>query len=201
MIFRVIIASIAIACISSAAEARRAPVDLSQEFIGDRYSGYAPAQAPQVYVVKKSKKAYRKAKRQVAAVAKVVQGALAQHVTKDLTGFPEPLVAKVRELERECGSKIVSAFRPGARIARTGVLSNHAKRKAVDMAGNPACMYAHLKGFRGGVSTDYHSAPGGKHIHISYNPGGPEWGKRFAHSGGKGRVRYAKKRVRYAGAG
>lgn len=61
-------------------------------------------------------------------------------------------------------------------------MSNHALRRAVDVQGNPACIYRHLKGWPGGFSTDYARAPGGPHVHISYNRG-REWGLRFAHRG------------------
>lgn len=101
-----------------------------------------------------------------------------------LNGFPTQLVSKVRELQSSCGSKIVSAYRPGARVCSRGrcVRSNHSIKRAVDMQGNPTCMYARLRSWPGGVSTDYNTAPGGKHIHISYNPGGMEWGVRFRHT-------------------
>lgn len=97
-----------------------------------------------------------------------------------LAGFPEPLVEKVHEITGACGSRIVSAFRPGARVAGTGHISNHALRKAVDIAGNPKCIYAHLQGWPGGYSIDYGRV---QHVHISYNRG-MEWGVRFAHGGG-----------------
>jgi hypothetical protein len=51
----------------------------------------------------------------------------------------------------------------------------------VDVRGNPRCIYAHLKRWPGGYSTDYAVVD---HVHISYNPGGQEWGLRFAHNGG-----------------
>ncbi len=202
---RYFVAALALACLyATPAEARRS-ADLSREFTGDRYSGGAPAVDTQRAVKRTAKKTYRKAKRSTRLAARTPTG-YAKHIartaSRDLTGFPEPLVIKVRELERECGSKVVSGYRPGARIGRSGVMSNHARRKAVDMSGNPACMYAHLKGWPGGVSTDYHSAPGGKHVHISYNPGGMEWGVRFAHRGKyKSGTRYASRRHRYATAG
>lgn len=107
-----------------------------------------------------------------------------------LAGLPAPLVAKVREIEAACGSIVVSAYRPGARIP-TGQISNHARHKAADVRGNPRCIYAHLHGWPGGYSTDYARAPGGPHVHISYNPNGMEWGARFVHHG---RSRHAKRR-------
>ncbi|HWV44142.1 hypothetical protein [Pseudorhodoplanes sp.] len=98
-------------------------------------------------------------------------------------GVPGPLLAKVQELKAACGAKVVSANRPGARTP-SGHVSNHAIGRAVDLSGNPDCMYARLRNWPGGVSTDYWTAPGGPHIHLSYNPGGMEWGLRFAHRGG-----------------
>lgn len=106
--------------------------------------------------------------------------------TTSLAGFPAPLVAKVHEIQSSCGSRIVSAFRPGARVAGSGHISNHALKKAVDVAGNPKCIYAHLRGWPGGYSIDYGAV---QHVHISYNRS-MEWGVRFAHYGHSGR-RYA----------
>lgn len=106
-----------------------------------------------------------------------------------LAGLPGPLVAKVREIQAACGSRVVSAYRRGARIP-TGAVSNHALHRAVDVRGHPACIYARLRGWPGGYSLDYARAPGGPHVHISYNPGGMEWGARFVHRHG-GRQRHA----------
>lgn len=108
---------------------------------------------------------------------------------------PGPLLAKVAELRAHCGAKVVSAHRPGARTP-SGHVSNHAIGRAVDLQGNPGCMYARLRSWPGGVSTDYWTAPGGPHIHISYNPGGMEWGLRFAHRVGSYASAARKKRWR-----
>lgn len=97
---------------------------------------------------------------------------------------PAPLNAKVQEIITDCGSHIASGFRPGARVRGSGSLSNHALHRAYDLKGNPACIYGKLHGWPGGYSTDYHSAPGGSHVHISYNPS-KEWGLRFVHNGGR----------------
>lgn len=113
-----------------------------------------------------------------------------------LNGVVAPLAAKVREIQSACGSKIVSSIRRGARIPG-GRVSNHAIGRAVDLQGNPRCIYDRLKGWPGGVSTDYARAPGGPHVHVSYNPN-MEWGLRFAHRGGSKRVRYAKQHRREA---
>lgn len=113
---------------------------------------------------------------------------------------PGPLLAKVAEIQRACGSKVVSGYRPGAHTP-SGHLSNHARDMARDVQGNPSCIYAHLAGWRGGYTTDYQRAPGGPHVHLSWNPGGMEWGQRFVHAGGSKRSRTAKHRsslTRYA---
>jgi hypothetical protein len=97
--------------------------------------------------------------------------------TNLLSGVVRPLAAKVREIVAGCGARITSGVR-FSYVAGTRLVSLHASGRAVDIAGNPACVYAHLRGFRGGVSIDY---PRVKHVHISYAPGGREWGRRFAH--------------------
>ena len=96
-----------------------------------------------------------------------------------LAGIVAPLRAKAQEIVRACGSRVVSAYRPGARIP-TGRISNHARHRAVDLRGNPSCIYAHLKGWPGGYSVDYVRAPGGPHVHVSFNRN-MEWGARFSH--------------------
>jgi hypothetical protein len=98
--------------------------------------------------------------------------------TLSMAGYPSELIQLVKELEQFCGSRLISAHRPGARVRGSGHPSLHAVKRAVDMAGNPSCMYARLKGWPGGVSTDYARV---QHIHISYAPSGMEWGSRFAH--------------------
>jgi hypothetical protein len=91
-----------------------------------------------------------------------------------LAGVTPVLAAKAREIASSCGGSVISG------VSRRGGRSNHPIGRAVDMRGNPSCIYAHLKGWPGGYSTDYRSAG---HVHISYNPGGQEWGLRFAHGG------------------
>lgn len=108
-----------------------------------------------------------------------------------LTGVVPPLAAKAREIVAACGSRVISAVRR-TRVRGSGRLSLHASGRAVDLAGNPSCIYAHLKNWPGGVSTDYHSVRCGRsrcpHVHVSYSPGGSEWGLRFAHYGTKRRA-------------
>ena len=95
--------------------------------------------------------------------------------------LPSELRAKVVEIVDACGTHIIRTFTPGAIIAGTHHLSEHAFCRAADLAGNPTCIYAHLRGFHGGVSTDYGRM---RHVHISWHPGGWEQGVRFVHGGG-----------------
>lgn len=111
--------------------------------------------------------------------------------SKSLAGVVTPLAAKARQIQSVCGSRIISAVRHTYIAGTGGRLSLHASGRAVDIAGNPACIYRQLQSWPGGVSTDYHR-PNIRHVHVSYAPGGPEWGRRFAHGGG------ARKRMRYA---
>jgi hypothetical protein len=90
-----------------------------------------------------------------------------------------PLASKVAEIEYACGSRLISAVRHSL-IAGTRLLSLHAFGRAADVAGNPACIYGTLAGWQGGYSVDYGSVG---HVHISWDPGGREWGARFVHGG------------------
>jgi len=112
----------------------------------------------------------------------VHRGATARSLS--LAGVTPVLAAKARQIVSACGSTIVST------ISARGNRSNHPIGRAVDMRGNPSCIYSHLKGWSGGYSTDYAAV---QHVHISYNPGGQEWGLRFAHGGHHHRM------TRYAG--
>src|SRR5215203_2916689 len=98
-----------------------------------------------------------------------------------------PLASKVRQIQSACGSVVISSERR-TRVARSRHMSLHASGRAVDLRGNPRCIYAQLRGWTGhggGYSTDYGSV---QHVHISY--GGREAGLAFRHHGG-GRTRYA----------
>lgn len=99
-----------------------------------------------------------------------------------IAGVYGPLAMKAREIESACGSHVLSGLRH-TRVAGTHRMSLHASGHAVDMAGNPGCIYAHLRGWSGGYSTDYARV---HHIHISL--GGREDGIRFAHRGGRTRI-------------
>jgi hypothetical protein len=93
-------------------------------------------------------------------------------------GIHGQLEAKAHEIVSNCGSTIISEFRRGARIAGSGHASMHASGRAVDIKGNPKCIYSHLQGWPGGYSVDYGSV---QHVHISL--GGFEDGVRFSHHG------------------
>src|SRR5215204_5553060 len=91
-----------------------------------------------------------------------------------------PLASKVRQIQSACGSVIISSVRR-TRVARSRHMSLHASGRAVDLRGNPRCMYAQLRGWTGrggGYSTDYGSV---QHVHVSY--GGLEVGS--PHPGGR----------------
>jgi hypothetical protein len=112
---------------------------------------------------------------------------------RSLAGVVAPLAAKANELVDRCGSRVISGMRH-TYVAGTRRISLHASGRAVDMAGNPSCMYALLRKWPGGVSIDYGRV---KHIHISYAPPsrgqrGREWGVRFAHHHVGRRTRYAR---------
>jgi hypothetical protein len=102
-----------------------------------------------------------------------------------LAGVTPVLAAKTRQIVATCGSTVISA------VSARGNRSNHPIGRAVDLRGNPGCIYAQLKGWPGGYSTDYAAA---QHVHISYNPGGQEWGLRFAHGSSRSvrATRYAR---------
>jgi hypothetical protein len=106
------------------------------------------------------------------------------------------LQSKVSEIVSSCGARLVSGYRPGARVAGSGHPSLHSvyPARAADVSGNPSCIYAHLQGWQGGYSTDYGRV---RHVHLSYSPpgtgylAGKEWHARFAHYAG-GHHRYAR---------
>lgn len=109
-------------------------------------------------------------------------------------GLVGPLQAKLASIQAACpGTHAISGVRH-TRIAGTRRMSLHAQGKAVDVRGPYGCIYAQLKGWSGGYSTD---AGRVKHIHISYDAGGGrEMGLRFAHGGGRRSWRDANARLR-----
>lgn len=100
-----------------------------------------------------------------------------------VSGLVSPLAAKLASIEAACpGTHAISGIRH-TRIAGSRRMSLHAQGKAVDVRGPYGCIYAELKGWTGGYSTD---AGRVQHIHISYDDaGGREMGLRFAHGGGR----------------
>ena len=102
-----------------------------------------------------------------------------------LSGVSAPLAAKAREIVSACGSTIISGYRH-THVAHSGRMSLHASGRAVDIRGNPSCIYAQLKGWPGGYSTDYGRV---QHVHISL--GGSEDGLRFTHGGGHTRFAHS----------
>lgn len=114
--------------------------------------------------------------------------------SRSLSGVVAPLAAKAREIVSACGSKVISGVRH-TRVRGSGRISLHASGRAVDLQGNPSCIYAHLKDWPGGYSVDYHSVRCGRtrcpHVHVSYSPNGREWGARFTHYGSKRKARRA----------
>lgn len=106
----------------------------------------------------------------------------ARHVgSTSLAGVVAPLAGKVREIVGTCHSHIISAVRH-TYVAGTHRISLHASGHAVDVAGNPGCIYRHLAGWTsrgGGYSRDYGAV---HHVHVSF--GGREAGLVFSHHGG-----------------
>jgi hypothetical protein len=98
--------------------------------------------------------------------------------TASLASVHGQLAAKANEIVSSCGSTVISGMRPGARIAGTGHESMHASGRAVDIRGNPSCIYSHLHGWPGGYSVDYGAV---QHVHVSL--GGFEDGVHFSHGG------------------
>ncbi|MBV5268993.1 MAG: hypothetical protein JZU55_02580 [Afipia sp.] len=111
------------------------------------------------------------------------------------SGLVAPLAAKLASIQSACpGTVAISGVRH-TYIAGTRRISLHASGKAVDVRGPYGCIYAQLRGWQGGYSTD---AGRVKHIHISYDAdGGREMGLAFRHGGGRKYARRAH-RHRYA---
>lgn len=172
---RSLIAAAMVLALSSVAEARTVTCD--KQGCSDWHTPQAVTEP-----VRQGVRAARKAKRY--AVREVSRAGLR------LSGVVAPLAAKASEIQAVCGSRVISGVRH-TYIAGTRRISLHASGRAVDMQGNPSCIYRLLQGWPGGVSTDYARV---NHVHISYAPGGPEWGLRFRHGGGKHRHRKGRRR-------
>lgn len=99
-----------------------------------------------------------------------------------MAGVVPALAAKVAQIQSTCpGAHVISAVRH-TRIRGSRHMSLHATGEAVDMRGNPSCVYAQLRDWQGGYSTDYGRA---QHVHISLAANGREAGLRFRYGGGK----------------
>lgn len=160
------------------------------EFAGDRYAPQM-AQGATAREVTRSIRERRGArergsKRQRVPVPRPRPGDVAP-----LSSVVAPLAAKAREIASICGSHIISAVRHTRIPGTGGRLSLHASGRAVDIKGNPSCIYAQLHGWPGGVSVDYGRV---QHVHVSYAPGGSEWGVRFNHYRGGKRSRFRRGR-------
>lgn len=107
-----------------------------------------------------------------------------------LSCLPASIRAALDRANAACGIKVISTYRPGARIAGTGHVSMHASCRAADFtAGAPACVLRALSGWNGKLSTDYGRA---RHYHIDDGRYA-----RFAHGGSRRYARNGKHR-RYA---
>ena len=99
-----------------------------------------------------------------------------------VSGIVPALASKVAQIQSACpGAHVISGLRH-TRIRGSGRMSLHATGEAVDMRGNPSCIYAQLRDWPGGYSTDYGRV---QHVHISLAGNGREAGLRFAHGGGR----------------
>jgi hypothetical protein len=108
-----------------------------------------------------------------------------------LVGIVPPLAAMAREIVGACGSKIISGVRHTYIAGTGGRLSLHASGRAVDITGNPDCIYSHLRGSSFGYSTDYSSvrcrgAPC-PHVHIDTA------GRIFTHGGHRKRHKHRRR--------
>lgn len=141
--------------------------------------------------------AYAPAGEPAVSTAPVVQAPMVTARRADgarVSGLVATLAEKVAQISAACGAQVISGVRH-TRVAGTGTMSLHASGQAVDMRGNPGCIYGLLQGWAGGYTTDYGRV---HHVHISW--GGREQGLRFAHGGGHSRRHaHAGKRTHWAG--
>lgn len=104
------------------------------------------------------------------------------------SGLVAPLAAKLASIQAACpGTVAISGVRH-TKIAGTNRWSLHTQGKAVDVQGPYGCIYAQLRGWAGGYSTDARRM---RHVHISYDAqGGREMGLAFRHGGGRKYARH-----------
>ena len=89
-----------------------------------------------------------------------------------MAGVVAPLAAKVAQIQSACpGAHVISSVRH-TRIRGSRHMSLHATGEAVDMRGNPSCVYTQLRDWPGGYSTDYGRV---QHVHISLATNAARW--------------------------
>lgn len=110
-------------------------------------------------------------------------------------GLPDPLKAILAKVQDSCaGFRVISGFRPGARVRGSGRPSLHGFHQAADfVVANYSCAFTVFRRekFAGGYSID----PGVVH-HIHSSWGGREHGRHFAHWQPHGN-RYARRHGRH----
>lgn len=89
------------------------------------------------------------------------------------------LAAEAATIARDCGARVISGDRH-TKVAGTNHWSCHSYGQAVDMSGNPGCIYQHLQTWSGGYSIDY-----GRMGHVHISSCRAEWGVHFNHGGGR----------------
>lgn len=194
MIKLLVAATIAVAVISGPAEARQKHRHLLSSRIAGLHPDCGllfPCESPfaSLFAPEKAPPMGRKTHQGQPAVGRNWFETAGRAIAHPVAGIVAPLAAKVSEIQSACGSRILSGVRHTL-VAGTRRVSLHASGKAVDVAGNPSCIYAQLAGWPGGYSVDYGRVA---HVHISYDEaGGREWGLHFSHGGGH-RHRYARR--------
>lgn len=155
---------------------------------------YSTAESGSPRLSRRQQRALERAQRNVEPASRATVERASQASEGYSAGLVGPLQAKLASIQAACpGTQAISGIRH-TRIAGTRRMSLHAQGKAVDVRGPYGCIYAQLKGWSGGYSTDSGRV---KHIHISYDAaGGREMGLRFAHGGGRRSWREANARMR-----
>lgn len=125
--------------------------------------------------------AYASADESAVSITRAVRESATASRGVSVSGVVPALAAKVAQIQSSCpGAQVISGVRH-TRIRGTRRMSLHASGEAVDMRGNPSCVYSQLRDWPGGYSTDYGRV---QHVHISLSSSGREMGLRFAHGGG-----------------
>jgi hypothetical protein len=135
--------------------------------------------------------AARKVKAQHARVSRTIEAAKRAPIVREADAFEggivKPLMDALRQVQAACpGFVLISGVRAGA-----GWQGLHRYGRAIDIGGKGVdydCAYRALKGFPGGMNWDAWN-PRINHIHISWAPGGAEWGTRWPHPEFQGGIR------------